>query len=132
MWLPYIIDLCVATLCDARTISRSSPVQKNMKRKVVLPDTIWSMKKLRHVHVSNHAIFTLPIDKKDRSLQLDSLVTLSLPYFLMVLSISSFPENWFEYLSFNLSVVSYLSSVCRGVSILLYTLICISGRVRRW
>ncbi|CAI9101489.1 OLC1v1038825C1 [Oldenlandia corymbosa var. corymbosa] len=56
-------------------------IVKGFKRMVLLPDTIWKMKKLRHIHVSNHAVFALPKDDIGRSFQLDSLVTLSLPYF---------------------------------------------------
>ncbi|CAI9090731.1 OLC1v1025558C1 [Oldenlandia corymbosa var. corymbosa] len=50
---------------------------KSLKTKVFLPDTIWKMKKLRHLHVTAHAIFPL----LNSFHQLDSLITLSLMYF---------------------------------------------------
>ncbi|CAI9109763.1 OLC1v1009658C1 [Oldenlandia corymbosa var. corymbosa] len=54
-------------------------ILKGLKGKVVLPDTIWTMKKLRHIHFSNFHIFTLPLD--GRSCQFDRLETLSFPCF---------------------------------------------------
>ncbi|CAI9101981.1 OLC1v1000161C1 [Oldenlandia corymbosa var. corymbosa] len=86
-----LIDLKYLAICgDIESIPPSlSKLQnleillvKGLKKKVALPDTIWRMEKLRHVHVSNHAIFTLPNAEKGKSsFQLNRLVTLSLPYF---------------------------------------------------
>ncbi|CAI9095936.1 OLC1v1031979C1 [Oldenlandia corymbosa var. corymbosa] len=55
-------------------------VVKGLMNKFVLPDTIWSMTKLRHVHVTNHCIFTLQCDKNGSLLK--SLVSLSMPSFV--------------------------------------------------
>ncbi|CAI9105458.1 OLC1v1004386C1 [Oldenlandia corymbosa var. corymbosa] len=56
-------------------------VVKGLKKKVVLPDTIWRMKNLKHVHVTNRAIFTLHFAEDASISRLDNLVSLSLPCF---------------------------------------------------
>ncbi|CAI9109184.1 OLC1v1008958C1 [Oldenlandia corymbosa var. corymbosa] len=52
---------------------------KSLKSKIVLPVTIWRMRKLRHLHVTSHAIFSSPTSRD----QLDGFVTLSLMYVLL-------------------------------------------------
>ncbi|CAI9087468.1 OLC1v1021543C1 [Oldenlandia corymbosa var. corymbosa] len=56
-------------------------VVKGLMNKFVLPDNIWCLTKLRHVRVSNHCIFTLQSDRSGSDSKLDSLVSLSIPYF---------------------------------------------------
>ncbi|KAL3500761.1 hypothetical protein ACH5RR_039854 [Cinchona calisaya] len=53
---------------------------KGLKGKVELPSSIWSMEKLRHVHVNNHAAFSLQDCKTAELVQLHSLITLSTPF----------------------------------------------------
>ncbi|CAI9117754.1 OLC1v1019235C1 [Oldenlandia corymbosa var. corymbosa] len=59
-------------------------------RKVILPGTIWSMVRLRHLHVNNHAIFSLPgIDEAvGNSPHLEKLISFSTP------SLSSKDDRW--------------------------------------
>ncbi|CAI9112754.1 OLC1v1013244C1 [Oldenlandia corymbosa var. corymbosa] len=52
-------------------------VVKGFKKKIVLPDTIWRMRKLRHVHMTNRLIFTLEHVEDGTSSQLGDLVILS-------------------------------------------------------
>nr|XP_027093447.1 putative late blight resistance protein homolog R1B-8 isoform X1 [Coffea arabica] len=53
-------------------------IVKGLKdEKIILPDTIWCMVKLRHVVVNNHVIFISQDDKLGVSSQLDNLVTFS-------------------------------------------------------
>ncbi|KAL3534413.1 hypothetical protein ACH5RR_002874 [Cinchona calisaya] len=52
---------------------------KGLKGKVILPDTIWSMERLRHIHVSKHVGFNLPNRKVGNHYRLHNLVSLSLP-----------------------------------------------------
>ncbi|XP_071926846.1 putative late blight resistance protein homolog R1A-4 [Coffea arabica] len=54
-------------------------IVKGWKGKVFLPITFWSMTRLRHVHVDDHAVFTLPNEKVGGSSQLINLVSLSTP-----------------------------------------------------
>ncbi|KAL3507265.1 hypothetical protein ACH5RR_032647 [Cinchona calisaya] len=49
---------------------------KGLRGKVVLPDTVWHMKKLRHLHVNNHAAFNLD-DEVLGYFQLENLLSLS-------------------------------------------------------
>ncbi|XP_027150795.1 putative late blight resistance protein homolog R1B-23 [Coffea eugenioides] len=53
---------------------------KGLKGRVLLPRTIWSMAKLRHVHVINHAAFSLQDGIWKSSSQLHNLVSFSSPY----------------------------------------------------
>ncbi|CAI9101988.1 OLC1v1000169C1 [Oldenlandia corymbosa var. corymbosa] len=55
-------------------------VVKGLKKKIVLPDTIWRMKKLRHIHITNRVIFTLQRTEDGSSSKLDNLVTLSVVF----------------------------------------------------
>ncbi|CAI9117723.1 OLC1v1019179C1 [Oldenlandia corymbosa var. corymbosa] len=50
-------------------------------RKVILPETVWSMKRLRHLHVNNHVVFSLQgLDGGvGSSSHLEHLVSLSTP-----------------------------------------------------
>ncbi|CAI9095415.1 OLC1v1031368C1 [Oldenlandia corymbosa var. corymbosa] len=50
---------------------------KSLKSKVMLPETIWSMRKLRHICVTNCAVFTWGLIKDE----MHSLVSLSFPCF---------------------------------------------------
>ncbi|KAL3506460.1 hypothetical protein ACH5RR_031842 [Cinchona calisaya] len=54
-------------------------VVKGFHGKVVLPDTIWRMKSLRHLHVNTHVAFELNDEKLGRYFQLENLVSLSRP-----------------------------------------------------
>ncbi|XP_027100390.1 putative late blight resistance protein homolog R1A-3 [Coffea arabica] len=56
-------------------------IVKGLKGKVILPDSIWYMARLRHVHVNNHATFILEGIKPVELSQLYDLVTLSSPCF---------------------------------------------------
>ncbi|CAI9098739.1 OLC1v1035437C1 [Oldenlandia corymbosa var. corymbosa] len=55
-------------------------IVKSFKDKVVLPETIWRMKKLRHIHVTNNAFFTGGYRAED---QMPNLVSLSSPCFAL-------------------------------------------------
>ncbi|KAL3501084.1 hypothetical protein ACH5RR_035533 [Cinchona calisaya] len=46
---------------------------------VALPDTFWSMRRLRHVHIKNSATFSLQNRELEKSSQLDNMETLSSP-----------------------------------------------------
>ncbi|KAL3506469.1 hypothetical protein ACH5RR_031851, partial [Cinchona calisaya] len=52
-------------------------VVKGFRGKVVLPDTIWHIKSLRHLHVNIHVAFKLHDEKLGRYYQLENLVSLS-------------------------------------------------------
>ncbi|CAI9091167.1 OLC1v1026121C1 [Oldenlandia corymbosa var. corymbosa] len=54
---------------------------KSLKSKVVLPETIWRMRKLTHICVTNCAVFTWGLAENENSSQLLSLVSLSFPCF---------------------------------------------------
>lgn len=54
-------------------------IVKGLKGNVALPDTIWSMARLRHLHANSNAIFSLQGQNLQSSSQLDNLVTLSSP-----------------------------------------------------
>ncbi|XP_027182304.1 putative late blight resistance protein homolog R1B-17 [Coffea eugenioides] len=54
-------------------------IVKGLKGKVVLPDSIWSMERLRHIHVNTHVDFNFQDDKPGNSLKLVNLVSFSLP-----------------------------------------------------
>ncbi|CAI9107954.1 OLC1v1007450C1 [Oldenlandia corymbosa var. corymbosa] len=53
-------------------------VIKGLKKKVKLPDSVWGMKKLRHVHITNRAIFTLLDPIYGSPSRLHNLVSLSI------------------------------------------------------
>ncbi|CAI9095935.1 OLC1v1031977C1 [Oldenlandia corymbosa var. corymbosa] len=57
-------------------------VVTGLMNKFVLPDTIWSMAKLRHLRITNHCIFTLQYNKNRSYSKLDSLVSLTMPSFI--------------------------------------------------
>ncbi|KAL3500752.1 hypothetical protein ACH5RR_039845 [Cinchona calisaya] len=69
------IPASVANLWNLQTL-----LVKGLKGKVVLPSSIWGMAKLRHLHVNNHAVFSLQDDETADHFQLHSLVTLSTPF----------------------------------------------------
>nr|XP_027100629.1 putative late blight resistance protein homolog R1A-3 isoform X1 [Coffea arabica]XP_027100631.1 putative late blight resistance protein homolog R1A-3 isoform X1 [Coffea arabica]XP_027100632.1 putative late blight resistance protein homolog R1A-3 isoform X1 [Coffea arabica]XP_027100633.1 putative late blight resistance protein homolog R1A-3 isoform X1 [Coffea arabica]XP_027100634.1 putative late blight resistance protein homolog R1A-3 isoform X1 [Coffea arabica] len=52
---------------------------KGLKGKVTIPDSIWTMTSLRHLHVENHATFALQDGKIGSSCELSNLVSLSSP-----------------------------------------------------
>ncbi|KAL3501672.1 hypothetical protein ACH5RR_036121 [Cinchona calisaya] len=54
-------------------------IVKGLKGKVALPDTLWSMTRLRHLHVNSNAIFSWQDESLTSSSRLDNLVTLSSP-----------------------------------------------------
>ncbi|CDP05439.1 unnamed protein product [Coffea canephora] len=54
-------------------------IVKGWKGKVLLPITFWTMTRLRHVHVDDHAVFTMPNEKVGGSSELINLVSLSTP-----------------------------------------------------
>ncbi|CAI9093875.1 OLC1v1029466C1 [Oldenlandia corymbosa var. corymbosa] len=53
-------------------------VAKGSRGKVILPETIWSMVRLRHLHVNNHAVFNLQ-GLAGSSFHLENLVSFSTP-----------------------------------------------------
>lgn len=53
---------------------------KGLKGKVTLPDTIWKMTRLRHIHVNCHTAFSLPDDMLEGFCRLGNLVTFSSPF----------------------------------------------------
>ncbi|CAI9117714.1 OLC1v1019170C1 [Oldenlandia corymbosa var. corymbosa] len=53
-------------------------VVKGSRGKVILPDTIWSMRTLRHLHVNNHVLFNLQ-NLNDGAGNLINLVSFSTP-----------------------------------------------------
>ncbi|CAI9095214.1 OLC1v1031101C1 [Oldenlandia corymbosa var. corymbosa] len=69
-----------SSLCNLENLE--TLVVKGLKRKVVLPDTIWRMKRLRHIRVSKFAIFTLPYVEDGNSPLLEKLISLSFPCFI--------------------------------------------------
>lgn len=54
-------------------------IVNGLKGSVVLPDTIWSMKRLRHLHVNSNAIFSIERRSLQNNSFLNNLVTLSSP-----------------------------------------------------
>ncbi|KAL3506472.1 hypothetical protein ACH5RR_031854 [Cinchona calisaya] len=54
-------------------------VVKGFRGKVVLPDTIWCMTSLRHLHVNTHVAFKLDDEELGGCCQLQNLVSLSRP-----------------------------------------------------
>ncbi|CAI9091166.1 OLC1v1026120C1 [Oldenlandia corymbosa var. corymbosa] len=83
-----LVDLRYLAVCgDMESIPASlsnlenleSLLVKSLKRKVVLPETLWRMRKLRHIYVTKCAIFTWGRAEDGDSSQLLSLVSLSFP-----------------------------------------------------
>ncbi|XP_027099866.1 uncharacterized protein [Coffea arabica] len=70
------IDSIPSSLANLRNLE--TLLVKGLKGKVVLPDSIWHMTRLRHVHVTNHAAFTLK-NMTGSYYQLSNLVSLSMP-----------------------------------------------------
>ncbi|KAL3517067.1 hypothetical protein ACH5RR_023969 [Cinchona calisaya] len=54
-------------------------VVRGLRGTVVLPDTIWHMIRLRHLHVNNHVTFNLQDEDVGSSFQLHNLVSFSCP-----------------------------------------------------
>lgn len=54
-------------------------IVKGLKGKVALPDTIWSMTRLRHLHVNRNFTFSLQDESLESASELDNLVSLSSP-----------------------------------------------------
>ncbi|CAI9112027.1 OLC1v1012395C2 [Oldenlandia corymbosa var. corymbosa] len=52
-------------------------IVKGLVGKITLPDSIWRMASLRHLHINSYAVFSLPDDQTDSSLLLDNLFSLS-------------------------------------------------------
>ncbi|KAJ8556309.1 hypothetical protein K7X08_023067 [Anisodus acutangulus] len=67
---------CIPSSIDSLSNLETFQV-KGMKEEVTLPYTFWKLVKLRHVHISNIALFRCPYD----SGRLENLATLSSPYF---------------------------------------------------
>lgn len=63
----------IANLWNLETL-----IVKGLKGKVLLPDSIWNMEKLRHLHVSSSAVFSMLKQTLDVS-TLENLVSLSTP-----------------------------------------------------
>lgn len=55
-------------------------IVKGLKATILLPNTIWCMTSLRHVHVNNRVDFNLE-DELESSSELDNLVSFSSPSF---------------------------------------------------
>ncbi|XP_071919000.1 putative late blight resistance protein homolog R1B-17 [Coffea arabica] len=71
------IDFIPPSISNLRKLE--SFIVKGLKGKVVLPDSIWSMERLRHLHVNTHVDFNFQDDKPGNSLKLVNLVSFSLP-----------------------------------------------------
>ncbi|KAL3527153.1 hypothetical protein ACH5RR_011809 [Cinchona calisaya] len=69
------IPVSIANLWNLETL-----FVKGLKGKVVLPDTIWNMANLRHVHVHNSAAFRMQETEMKNASQLENLVSLSSPF----------------------------------------------------
>ncbi|KAL3518755.1 hypothetical protein ACH5RR_021344 [Cinchona calisaya] len=52
---------------------------KGLKDKVALPNTVWSMTRLRHVHVKSYVVFNMEDENLGHSTQLNNLLTFSSP-----------------------------------------------------
>ncbi|KAL6518100.1 hypothetical protein OROMI_033801 [Orobanche minor] len=65
------IPLSISSLSNLQTL-----IVKGIRGQIVVPDTIWEMLKLRHLHVNDRAIFS---DTLENSSRLENLVTLSTP-----------------------------------------------------
>ncbi|CAI9108642.1 OLC1v1008300C1 [Oldenlandia corymbosa var. corymbosa] len=83
-----LVDLRYLAVCgDMESIPASlsnlenleSLLVKSLKRKVVLPETLWRMRNLRHIYVTKCVIFTWRRAEDGDSSQLLSLVSLSFP-----------------------------------------------------
>ncbi|XP_027100548.1 putative late blight resistance protein homolog R1A-10 [Coffea eugenioides] len=74
------IDTIPASISNLRVLE--SLLVKGLKGKVLLPYTLWSMEKLRHVHVNNYAAIALQDSESTSSSQALNLVSLSCPYLL--------------------------------------------------
>ncbi|XP_027096186.1 putative late blight resistance protein homolog R1B-16 [Coffea arabica] len=72
------MDSVPPTLADLQNLETF--IVKGFKGKVLLPDTFWSMTRLRHVHIDSHASFTFQNEKVGSSSQLSNLVSFSTPY----------------------------------------------------
>ncbi|KAL3533657.1 hypothetical protein ACH5RR_007178 [Cinchona calisaya] len=71
------IDSLPSSLANLRNLE--TLLVKGLKGKVILPDSIWSMTRLRHVHINNHAVFTLKYIRTGSYYPLSNLVSLSMP-----------------------------------------------------
>ncbi|XP_071928051.1 putative late blight resistance protein homolog R1A-4 [Coffea arabica] len=80
------LALCGNIDCIPASISHLRDLEtllvKGLRGEVLLPYTIWSLEKLRHVHVNMHATFTLQDGEITLSPQVLNLVSLSCPYLL--------------------------------------------------
>nr|XP_027099835.1 putative late blight resistance protein homolog R1A-4 [Coffea arabica] len=68
------IPASIANLWNLETL-----IVKGLKGKVLLPHTIWSMEKLRHLHVYSNAVFNMQDNETEKATQLGNLDSLSTP-----------------------------------------------------